>query len=185
MTWRLGWAVRLMSVTSVVGVFCGMSAGQVLVEKENWLIKPLDQVKAQIEPEAGPVPTDCSKDLFAPSQGSKDDRPQIPGGRITQFHWKPSELWYQPLYFDDTCLERYGQSCCPLVQPVISGAGFFATFPVMSYKMGIDRTHDRVYTLGYYRPGSHTPCMGQKLPLEMDASLLEAATLVGLILLLP
>ena len=73
----------------------------------------------------------------------------------------------------------------PLVQPWLSGAHFFGMFPIMPYLIGLDRTHDRIYTLGYYRPGAPTPCLGRRLPLEADAAALEAATWLGLIFLLP
>jgi hypothetical protein len=101
------------------------------------------------------------------------------------FHWAASGLRAQPAYFDDVPLERYGQSVCPAAQPFLSAARFFGTFPLMPYKMGIDRTHDPVYTLGYCRPGSPAPCLYQRLPIERDATLLEAGAWIGFIFLLP
>ena len=51
--------------------------------------------------------------------------------------------------------------------------------------MGVDRTHDCVYTLGHHRPGSCAPCVRWGLPAEVDAALFEAGTWVALALLLP
>jgi hypothetical protein len=51
--------------------------------------------------------------------------------------------------------------------------------------MGIDRPCDEIAALGYYRPGSVAPAVGRRLPLETDAAAIEAATWIGLILLLP
>ena len=53
------------------------------------------------------------------------------------------------------------------------------------YKLGVDRTHDPIYTLGYYRPGSPAPYSRQKLPWERDAALFEGGAWTGLLLLVP
>ena len=37
----------------------------------------------------------------------------------TLFAWKASSLCHKPLYFEDVELERYGQTCSPLFQPII------------------------------------------------------------------
>jgi hypothetical protein len=127
-------------------------------------------------------PNDCSEGLFLPP------RPGIARAtNITQFNWQARNFFHRPLYFDDTPLERYGQTKHPLLQPVISGGRFFGTFLVLPYKMGIDRTGDCVSTLGYYRPGSCTPCIRERLlpALEGDAALLEAGTALALIFILP
>jgi hypothetical protein len=108
-----------------------------------------------------------------------------PQFRPLQFSWEATEFWHHPLYFDDVPLERYGQMRHPLLQPVWSGVHFFGTLPLLPYKMGVDRPCDRIATLGYYRPGSAAPPVGRRLPLEADAATIEAATWVGLILLLP
>ena len=60
-----------------------------------------------------------------------------------------------------------------------------ATFPVIPYQIGLNRTHDRVYTLGQYRPGSPTPCLVRRIPFEADAAGFEAGAWLALILLLP
>ncbi|MCA9212663.1 MAG: hypothetical protein KDB27_06350 [Planctomycetales bacterium] len=127
-------------------------------------------------------PADCSEGLFLP--------PRVGIARttnITQFNWQASNFLHRPLYFDDTPLERYGQSRFPVLQPVVSGAKFFGTFAVLPYKMGIDRTGDCVSSLGYYRPGSCAPCIRERVipAFEADAALLEAGTAVALIFILP
>ena len=102
-----------------------------------------------------------------------------------QFSWQATEFWHRPLYFDDVPLERYGQMHHPLIQPWLCGAHFFGNVPLLPYKMGVDRPCDEIATLGYYRPGSAAPPVGRRLPLEADAATIEAATWIGLILLLP
>lgn len=89
--------------------------------------------------------------------------------------WKASALCHKPLYFEDVQLERYGHTHGPLVQPVVSGAHFFANVALLPYKMGINPPHECQYPLGYYRPGSCAPWMLQPFPLSARG----AATAVG------
>lgn len=95
------------------------------------------------------------------------------------FMWKASGLCHKPLYFEQVQLERYGHSWGPYVQPIISGAHFFATFPVLPYKMGIQAPNECVYTLGYYRPGNCAPYMIDAVPFTWRAAAFEAGAWVG------
>jgi len=148
------------------------------------LFKPLEQIQIRQKPTAGQLPIDCSAELF----GHPTDEPT---GRITrdwadtEFHWMPTELSHQPLYFDDVPLEHYGQSVAPLLQPALSGARFFATLPVLPYKIGLNHPFEHVTTLGTYRPGSPAPSVRQTLPLDLEASFFEGGAWVGLLFLLP
>jgi hypothetical protein len=139
----------------------------------------LDQVSVDVRAKAGPVPADVSASSL--ERARIFDHPTFPSAdsAYVEFSWAPAELAHQPLYFDDQPLERYGQSVCPLLQPVLSGAHFFLVFPVVPYKIGIDRTHDPVHTLGHYRMGTAAPCIRQRLPFELDAALFEAGAWLG------
>lgn len=153
-------------------------------DPHGW-IKPLDEIDVFPQPSDGPLPADCSANLFVPA-GTPGAEATLAGRwQPTAFYWLPSEVAFQPLYFDDVPLERYGQSVCPVIQPVLSGVHFFGMFPIMPYKIGVDRTHDCISSLGYYRPGSAAPCVRQRLPWETDAALIESGAWVGLIFLLP
>lgn len=141
------------------------------------------EISLNIGIQAESLPPDCSTSLFATQVTNprtlREHWPQV------EFNWAATEFYHQPLYFEDIPLERYGQAYHPLVQPWLSGARFFATFPIVPYKMGIDRTHDRIYSLGYYRPGSPSPCVRQRLPFEWDAATLESAVWLALVFALP
>jgi len=143
-------------------------------------IKPMSEIDLELTVRDRELPPDNSGQAFAGS---------LPVGRMTstvsEFHWQPANFFHQPLYFDDTPLERYGQTICPPLQPVISGTRFFLTFPIMPYKLGVDRTHDCVTTAGLYRPGNCAPCVREVLPHEADATLFQTATTLGWIFLLP
>lgn len=153
-------------------------------ELERWS-RPLDEIRIDTRPSGELRPVDCSQGLFVPAGRKPDDSQYSPRWPVREIVWLPSEFSYQPLYFDDTPLERYGQTASPVLQPFLSGLQFFGTLPVLPYKIGVNRVCDRVYSLGYYRPGSPTPAVRQRLPLELDASLLEAGAWLGLIFAVP
>lgn len=102
------------------------------------------------------------------------------------YYWQASGFCHQPLYFEEVNLERYGYTCaCPCLQPVCSAAHFFATVPLLPYKMVTQPPCDCQYTLGYYRPGSWAPYQCQRPIISADATAVEAALIVGLIFLIP
>jgi len=154
-----------------------------IAQREKWF-KPLARIRAELPSDRGLLPEDCSAAVFDASNSQAEPLTARPWG-CTEFHWAPTNLAHQPLYFDDIPLERYGQTCSPILQPVLSGVHFFSVFPLIPYKIGVDCPYERVYTLGYYRPGSDAPCIRQRLPWELDAAAIEAGTVAGLILLLP
>jgi hypothetical protein len=103
------------------------------------------------------------------------------------FHWEPSGLCYQPLYFEETNLERYGYSPrgLRLVQPLLSAGNFFLTVPLLPYKMAAQPPRQEIYTLGQYRPGSPVPYRINRPQFRLAGVVAEAAAIGGLILLIP
>jgi hypothetical protein len=102
----------------------------------------------------------------------------------TMMTWKAAGYCHKPLYFEDWNLERYGHSHGPL-DPVFSAAHFFVTLPVLPYKMGVELPWECVYPLGYYRPGSCAPWTVPAPPISCRGFAVEAATVTGLLFLLP
>lgn len=103
---------------------------------------------------------------------------------LTTYTWKASALCHKPLYFEQVAVERYGHTW-PLIQPVVSAAHFFATVPILPYKMGIEPPTECIYALGYYEPGSCAPYMIYPIPITIRAGLMEAGAWVGGIYLIP
>ncbi len=101
------------------------------------------------------------------------------------YMWKASGLCHKPLYFEQVQLERYGHSWGPYIQPLVSGAHFFATVPILPYKMGLKTPNECVYSLGYYRPGSCAPYMIDPVPFTWRAALFEAGAVVGVAAAIP
>lgn len=114
-----------------------------------------------------------------------DEQFQPRAWQCITYNWKASGLCHKPLYFEDVQLERYGHSHKPLTQMVLSGAHFFATLPVLPYKMGLEPPCECIYSLGYYRPGSCAPYLVEPIPFSLRAALFEAGAVAGGILLIP
>jgi hypothetical protein len=142
-------------------------------------IKPINEITHDVSAKGDMFPTECPL-----PEGEAPHRATY-GWAPTTFTWKASALCHKPPYFNDDHLERYGHSFGPYLQPVISGAHFFLTVPVLPYKMGLYPPNECIYTLGYYRPGSCAPYMLDPLPISVRAGLYEAAVWTGMPLLIP
>jgi hypothetical protein len=103
----------------------------------------------------------------------------------TTYLWKASALCHKPLYFEDEQLERYGHSFAPCCQPLISGAHFFCTLPVLPYCMGVSPPMECEYALGHYRPGSCAPYMLNPVPISCRGALIQAGAVTGAAAVLP
>ncbi|HEX6960333.1 MAG TPA: hypothetical protein VF175_00590 [Lacipirellula sp.] len=97
----------------------------------------------------------------------------------TVYLWKASGLCHKPLYFEQVQLERYGHSWGPALQPIMSGAHFFGTIPILPYKMGLETPQECIYELGNYRPGSCAPYMITQPGFTWRAAAFEAAAVTG------
>ncbi len=142
-------------------------------------LKHIGELGTNIEPpppppnwteSGGAVPPDCplGNDTFQPRRFTS----------IT-YAWTASGLCHKPLYFEDVQLERYGHMCGPWLQPFASGALFFATIPLLPYKMGLEAPGECIYTLGYYRPGDCAPYMIDPIPLSVRGAFFEGCAVVG------
>lgn len=138
--------------------------------------KSIREISYDIRPMPGTLPTECPLKT-TPYNGRHFSR--------TCFQWKASALCTKGAYFEDVQLERYGHSICPVLEPVISGARFFLTVPILPYKMGLTPPNECVYTLGHYRVGSCSPYMLDPLPLSIRAALFEGAAIGGAIAIIP
>lgn len=146
--------------------------------------KPLRSIAIDATLPAGDAP---GEKQAAPDGGRPwASDPRLMGGWGWQdFRWLPTLLCHRPLYFEEVNLERHGYTTSSCLQPVISGAHFFAVIPALPYKMAVDPPRSCISTLGYYRPGSRAPRRWHGLPLEAGAVTAETAAAAGLILLFP
>jgi hypothetical protein len=116
------------------------------------------------------------------------ERLAIDSGRSwpqTCYTWKASGLCHKPLYFEQPHMERHGHSWGPVIDPVISGAHFFASVPLLPYHMGLQPPCECVYPLGHYRPGSCAPRYIEPWPWSIRGTALQAAAVTGLVFAVP
>lgn len=148
-------------------------------------LRPISEVVIDTSlPGGGAMPTDGANDRHATADVGPewiDTRPWM----TYEFAWAASGLAHRPSYLEDLNLERYGNSACPVFQPVISGARFFASVPLIPYQMVVHRPRECIYMLGYCRPGSPAPNLGYRPPLRLDAAAVEAAAITGAVFIIP
>lgn len=99
--------------------------------------------------------------------------------------WQAHDLYYQPLYFEDPALERYGHTYPFLVQSFVSSGRFFGQILTFPYHATIKPPMSKESPLGYYRPGECAPHLCYPMPWNTHAAIVQAAATVGLIFFIP
>ncbi len=115
--------------------------------------KPIGEVRVRVAP-TGRLPEPTVRD----DEWRSNETETIGFGgerglAVSEVRWEATELWYRPLAFEDSNLERYGFSYGRL-QPVASAAGFFVRVPFVPYLHGRDSFRRPITALGPRRPGS-------------------------------
>ncbi len=153
--------------------------------KHKAVDRPLSEVQLRIAPVQGELPPDAAADVFGSATTSLRLADEPRSWPTSAFYWQASWLAHRPLCFEEKMLERYGYSHFPLAQPVISGAHFFATLPILPYKKGLDPHHQPIYDLGFPRPGVCAPSLCPRVPWNARAAAYEAGFATGLIFFIP
>ena len=104
---------------------------------------------------------------------------------IIPVYWQASNVSHNPLYFEDSGLERNGHSFSDAVQPFVSVGKFGAQVVALPYSMALDPVWKRETPLGHYRPGECAPKRHLALPINGRAAVVAAATYTGIIYLIP
>jgi len=94
------------------------------------------------------------------------------------------DFCYQPLFFEEVNVERYGRSLGPL-QPVLSMAEFYGRMPALPYMMFAQRARTCSYHAHWNLPGYPAPFEYRAPLIRADAAFAETAFIFGLILLIP
>jgi hypothetical protein len=149
--------------------------------------RPIIEVTTNILPRSPNVPDDVAEARLNELGNVSYDSVLMRHWMGLRYCWDAPVLYHQPLYFEQVNLERYGYGPRHLraIQPVLSGAHFFATVPTLPYQIASGPLHRAEYALGHYRPGSPAPYRIQYPPLSIPGSLAEAGVIVGLIALIP
>lgn len=149
-------------------------------KSSKWAPKPLASLGTNIALPEGDIPSgeDAVNDAYC---GYHCDR----GWSDLCYCFAATGLYYNPLYFEEANLERYGYGCTPCLQSAASAAHFFGHVPLLPYMMATDCPSDCIYALGHYRPGSCAPWRRHCLPINNRGGLGQAGAIVALVFLLP
>jgi hypothetical protein len=132
----------------------------------------------------GETPTDIAAKKFNQLplvlEGPGWQRPWL----ASEFFWTAPAVGYQPLYFEDANLERYGHSF-GVLQPAVSAGRGFGQFMALPYQMTLQPPREIVYPLGYARPGDRVMYQAERLEWDARAAAVEAGVLTGFIFLIP
>ena len=82
---------------------------------------------------------------------------------ITVYMWEAPAIRYQPLFFEDPTLERYGQDA-GLLTPAVSGAHFFGRVLTLPFQAVVRSPFSCDYPLGYGRPGNDNAYLHYQFP---------------------
>jgi hypothetical protein len=141
-------------------------------------LKSIQDISHDIRPtQVGELPEECVLDS-TPYYGRQFSQSCV--------HWKASGVCTKAAYFEDVQLERYGHTVVgPVLQPIVSGAKFFTTIPMLPYKMGVTPPNECVYTLGHYRAGNRSPYMVEPFPISARGALFQAGAVAGAVAVIP
>ncbi|AMV33473.1 hypothetical protein VN12_15205 [Pirellula sp. SH-Sr6A] len=145
-----------------------VSIGLAPKSKGDSTLLPENQVEAVL----GPIPTVEPQWFASPSHAS------TPAIRSA------SAVPYQPLYFEEVNLERYGRTC-GLVQPALSGVRFLATIPALPYAMSVHDARQPAYWDWPYEAGWPAPKVRELPPLQLKPLVIEGTVLTAGAFLIP
>ena len=123
--------------------------------RENWPKHSIREIDLSLA-EVGRVPEDRSELL--------DDYGRV--GPVSEsvkvFAWEAPNIRYQPLYFEDVALERYGQTLTDYRQGIRSAIIFGAQFTGWSLALLEQNPKSCDHPLGFCRPGTCVPQTTQR-----------------------
>jgi hypothetical protein len=183
---------RLLTLAALL-VFCpftqaraaeNVPAGAAQRESLPFAVRPLHEVGVDVSlPAGGPMPHDYA--LEHGVAAAPVHQAAVRGWPCAAKQWSATNSVHRPLYFEQVNAERYGYGCAPCLQPVASTAHFFASAVALPYQMAADCPRSCVYTLGHYRPGDCVPRQWHYWPCSVKGGVVQAATVVGLVALIP
>ena len=123
--------------------------------RQNWPKHTIREIDLSLD-EVGRVPEDRSELL--------DDYGRIGpvSDSLKVFAWEAPSIRYQPLYFEDVVLERYGQTQRDYRQGIRSAILFGAQFTGWSLSLLETNPKSCDYPLGFCRPGTCVPQTTQR-----------------------
>jgi hypothetical protein len=185
------WLVGLLAVVLVLYLVArspaaepGKPSGESARPCERFPWKSIEHISTNIAPDS--PPEDCAETsgFFSEEVPVAYVSPEYCGKPPAAFYRRTSSFCHHPLYFEEVNLERYGYSF-GILQPAASAVHFFGTIPALPYKMAVRPPCSCRSTCRYPEPGRHVPPQCTCPPLRLDAGIVEAGVVAGMVLLIP
>jgi len=142
--------------------FLNAEGKSAVIEDSDEGLKSIRTIRATIRTTTGPLPDDYAAAKLAGMPTVHHGWGTTRGFMEMAYCWDAPAMYFKPIYFEDVNLERYGQHFDGF-QPFVSFWKFFATIPVLPYKMLVQPPCTCVYTLGYERANNCMPLHCYKL----------------------
>ncbi len=117
----------------------------------------------------GKLPDDLVEGRLPPMQSLPYGPDRTYGLLSFEKTWTAPVFCHQPLYFEDTMLERHGHERFPMLTPMISGARFYTSIFTMPYLAYLRRPLQDYPSTGHFRPGSAAPAIRERAPYDKNA----------------
>jgi hypothetical protein len=149
-------------------------------------LKPIGEIDISISPKSKESDTTVPPKVVQLDDSAKQ---LVYDGTIP---FSANDLWledkreavaYQPLYFEEVNLERYGRALPG--QQFLSIGRFFGTIPTMPYQMAVYDPRKPLYWNWPYRAGWGAPRVRELPPFQWNALSIEAISLTGAAALIP
>ncbi|QDV51130.1 hypothetical protein [Gimesia fumaroli] len=147
-------------------------------------LKPITQMSVSARPPAGELPKNTAAEQLEKLPTRQVVMGETRNWELSTMEWEAPGVAYNPLYFEEPYLERYGYNYGAL-QPFLSAGRFFGRIPALPYMIGTYPMDECRYPLGYARPGDCPPYQVEKLPFSARGALFESLTVTGLVFLIP
>ncbi len=118
-----------------------------------WPRKGIRGISIDAREKSGTVPEDRSAQLL--NSGGSEWSSFASSPKV--FAWAAPNIRYQPLYFEDVALERYGQTAPAYRQSALSAIHLFKSFVLLPHQMRHDAPGSCDSPLGFCRPGNTVP----------------------------
>lgn len=106
-------------------------------------------------------------------------------GSIVPVYWQASNVTHNPLYFENSGLERSGHTFSEVFQPFVSVGKFGAQVVALPYSIALDPVWKSESPLGHSRPGECASKRHLAVPINGRAAVAAAATYTGILFLIP
>lgn len=130
---------------------------QEILQKINPLRKPMSALSVDVRETSENAPQDWSDVLMTSYPDTWTEYAPSPIG----YAWTAPNIRYQPLYYENVRLERYGQTRGPWREVFDSSLHFGSSFFLWPYHARFDHVRSCDHPLGFCRPGNYVQATKQ------------------------